>query len=410
MKLGSGARSASPDQGDRLARCSISRASASAWWSAWTRPRPCRSRRSRRCACSPISRPRSASCCRWCCSASPSSTGSSRASRSASCASASPSSTSWARLTRDEVGDYLAHRLAVAGYTGTADLHASGGARDLTGEQRHAAPDQHSVHKSMMLAYRRGQWHGALAPRARGHHRYPRRAPRSCLVVGWPLAAADPNRMADAAMSVINKMLQDLDSRNAAPGAGRRRRRAGDGRARAAQRPRVVLAHRRFPDARRGRLGGVGRLSAAAAATGRHRARVQEAAAQARGRRLRPRAGAAPVSARRRLLRRSPAAPAPVVERPHAAPAAEPRPRSSSPAKLAVRGAETLQAGDSIETPIRSADGDRPRRRKPDDQAEEAGNQEKPDEGSRAGREIGGRTARRRHMPAKVRSTIPSAA
>ena len=45
-----------------------------AWCCASTRRRRCRSRRSKRCGCSPTSRPRSASCCRSCCSASPSST------------------------------------------------------------------------------------------------------------------------------------------------------------------------------------------------------------------------------------------------------------------------------------------------------------------------------------------------
>ena len=121
-------------------------------------------------------------------------------------------------LTAGEIGDYVAHRLAVAGSAMAALFSPSGGARAPPASRGVPRLVNILAHKALLLAFGEGVARCA-APRARGHKRHARgiRAHASVGLGGPGLRGGIRNRLDVAAMSVINKMLQDLDKRHAAP-------------------------------------------------------------------------------------------------------------------------------------------------------------------------------------------------
>jgi MSHA biogenesis protein MshM len=109
------------------------------------------------CACSPIWKPKSASCCRSCCSASRNSTASWPSRRCASCCSASPSITGWVAWAARKSANYLAHRLRVAGYRGE-DVFGPRAVRCLHRASR-GTPRLLNIlaHKSLLAVYGEGK-------------------------------------------------------------------------------------------------------------------------------------------------------------------------------------------------------------------------------------------------------------
>ena len=113
-------------------------------------------------------------------------------------------------LGRNEVADYVAHRLTIAGYSGAALFADRRAAARLHAASR-GVPRLVNIlaHKSLLLRLRRGRPPGRAPPRARrggghaGGHARRWWWPGACR--GWR----------PARMSLINKMLQDLDRRQA---------------------------------------------------------------------------------------------------------------------------------------------------------------------------------------------------